>query len=257
VPRYYRHVYVEPHFDDVALSCGGQVRLQSQAGEPVLVVTLFAGNPGRGADVTAFAAGQHERWGGHDDPIAARRAEEEAALRALGADWLALGYHDAIYRGEQYLSDHDLFGPVKPGDAGLVEAIAAELRSVGREQDGGTWYAPLGVGNHVDHQVGRDAARAAGLSTLLLYEDFPYAARQPIEPVARRVGAVPDGATGIGEALETKIAAIGCYRSQMPTLFGDAERMAAAVRSFALARGDGRPAERYWRLDLSRKGGAC
>jgi LmbE family N-acetylglucosaminyl deacetylase len=246
--RPYRHVYLEPHFDDVALSCGGQVRLQTARGQPALVVTLFAGNPGAGAEVTAFAAGQHARWGGHDDPIAERRAEQRAALAALGADWQPLDHYDAIYRGDQYLSDDDLFGPVKPGDATLVEAIGAELAAVASASPGADWYAPLGVGNHVDHQLALQAARAAGLARLWLYEDFPYAARLPVEPVARAVGASSAATVEVGEALEAKIAAIGCYRSQIPTLFGDAERMVEIVRSFALARGLGRPAERYWRL---------
>ncbi|HEV8635226.1 MAG TPA: PIG-L family deacetylase [Chloroflexota bacterium] len=246
--RPYRHVYLEPHFDDVALSCGGQVRLQTARGEAVLVVTLFAGDPGAGAAVTAFAAGQHARWGGHGDPIAERRAEQRAALAALGADWLPLDHFDAIYRGDQYLSDDDLFGPVKPGDAGLVEAIGAELAAAAVENPGAAWYAPLGVGNHVDHQLALRAAQAARLAPLWLYEDFPYAAQRPVEPIARALGARAASTTDIGGGLEAKIAAIGCYRSQIPTLFGDAERMVEAVRSFALARGRGRPAERYWRL---------
>src|SRR5436305_1492700 len=115
----YRHIFVEPHFDDVALSCGGSVVAFAARGEPVLVVTLFAGNPGATADVTEFAAGQHARWGGAADPIAERELEQRAALARLGADWLPLEFFDAIYRGEQYRSEDELFGSVKPGDTRL------------------------------------------------------------------------------------------------------------------------------------------
>jgi LmbE family N-acetylglucosaminyl deacetylase len=230
----YDHAYVEPHFDDVALSCGGLVKLQSGRAERVLVVTLFAGNPGAAAAVTEFAAGQHSRWGGHADPIAERQAEQRAALALLGADWRPLDHLDAIYRGDQYLSDEELFGPVKDGDARLVEQIAAQLRDV----DAAAWYAPLGVGNHVDHQLGLTAARAAGLAPRM-YEDFPYVARQSAEPVAARLGARVESEVDVRAVLDAKVAAIACYRSQLPTLFGDAERMAEMVRA--------RPAERYWR----------
>src|SRR5581483_1203116 len=96
----YQHVFVEPHFDDVALSCGGSVLAYAARGEAVLVVTIFAGNPGAAADVTAFAAGQHARWGAAHDPIAERQREQRAALARLGADWLPLPWQDAIYRGE-------------------------------------------------------------------------------------------------------------------------------------------------------------
>jgi LmbE family N-acetylglucosaminyl deacetylase len=230
----YDHAYIEPHFDDVALSCGGLVKLQSGRGDRVLIVTLFAGNPGATASVTEFAAGQHSRWGGHADPIAERQAEQRAALGLLGAEWRPLEHLDAIYRGDQYLSDDDLFGPVKDGDARLVERIAAQLREV----DAAAWYAPLGVGNHVDHQLGLEAARAAALAPRM-YEDFPYVARQSAEPVAARLGAGIDREVDVRTVLEAKVAAIACYRSQLPTLFGDAERMAEMVRA--------RPVERYWR----------
>src|SRR5438876_1587513 len=87
----WNHVFVEPHFDDVALSCGGTVHALASRGERVLVVTVFAGNPGVGTRVTDFAAGQHARWGDALDPIAARLAEQEAAMAVLGADWRGLG----------------------------------------------------------------------------------------------------------------------------------------------------------------------
>jgi LmbE family N-acetylglucosaminyl deacetylase len=239
VPRY-DHAYLEPHFDDVALSCGALVKQQGDRGERVLVVTLFAGNPGADAAVTEFAAGQHSRWGGHADPIAERRAEQRAALTLLGADWRPLEHLDAIYRGDQYLSDEELFGPVKPGDAALVERIAGQLGDVAAA----SWYAPLGVGNHVDHQLALAAARAAGIAPLL-YEDFPYVAKQPAEPVAARLGARVALEVDARSTLDAKVAAIACYRSQIPTLFGDAAAMEAAVRAW--------PTERYWRRPASRR----
>jgi LmbE family N-acetylglucosaminyl deacetylase len=241
----HRHIFVEPHFDDVALSCGGTVRGLADAGAPVLVVTLFAGSPGREAEVTDFAAGQHERWGGADDPIEARRAEQRAALELLGAAWLPLDWLDAIYRGDQYLSDGDLFGPVKSGDAGLAAEIGTRLGALRGQNPGASWCAPLGVGNHVDHQLALAACR--DFPGLRLYEDFPYAARPGA--VARRaaeIGARPAERVDVSGQLGAKIEAIGCYPSQIPTLFGDAESMARAVRDFA--REDEMDVERYWVL---------
>lgn len=224
---HYAHVFVEPHFDDVALSCGGLALAARDRGEPVLVVTLFAGNPGAGAAVTDFAAGQHARWGGADDPIAERAAEQQAALDLLGADWRAMPWLDAIYRGDRYLSDDDLFGRIKDEDA-LVAEVQAALRAIADEQPDARWYAPLCLGNHVDHQIAR--AAAAELRPLL-YEDFPYAIKAP--PTGKPALTVPVD-------LNRKIATIGCYRSQIPTLFGDADRMARAVRDYYAT------GERYW-----------
>lgn len=223
----YRHVFVEPHFDDVALSCGGAVLAACQRAEPVLVVTLFAGNPGAHAAVTDFAAGQHARWGGAVDPIAERVREQRAALALLGADWQRMDWLDAIYRGDRYLSDDDLFGQIKD-EGPLVEEIEQALRAIALEHAGARWYAPLGLGHHVDHQIARTAAK--GLRPLH-YEDFPYATK------ARPTGSPT---LTVDVDLERKIAAIGCYRSQIPTLFGDMASMERAVRGFFQS------GERYW-----------
>lgn len=197
-----------------------------QRSEPVLVVTLFAGDPGPHAKLTDFAAGQHARWGGAGDPIGERVREQRRALALLGADWRAMPWLDAIYRGDHYRSDEELFGTVK--DPSVTAEIEHALDAIAREEPGARWYAPLGLGNHVDHQIAKAAARRL---RPLHYEDFPYAMK------ARPKGAP---ALALPVDLDKKVAAIACYRSQIPTLFGDEARMAEAVRSF-FERG-----ERYW-----------
>jgi hypothetical protein len=49
------------------------------AGEPVLVVNVFAGIPDY-SRLSPFARELHARWGDAPDPVAARRAEDEAVL---------------------------------------------------------------------------------------------------------------------------------------------------------------------------------
>ena len=39
------HLYLSPHFDDAALSCGGQIATFTAAGQSVLVVTITGGDP--------------------------------------------------------------------------------------------------------------------------------------------------------------------------------------------------------------------
>jgi LmbE family N-acetylglucosaminyl deacetylase len=243
LPSTYRHVYVEPHFDDVALSCGATLAGQTDAGEPALVVTLFAGNPRGAAPETAFVREHHEKWGSGADPIAEREAEQRAALELLGADWLALPFLDAIYRDGQYLSDDDLFGPVKPGDRALLARIAAALAEIAAVQRTATWYVPLALGDHVDHQLA--LAASAGQPDRLAYEDYPYAQRHGgVEARAAELGARPIASAADERRLERKIAAIGAYRSQLAVLFGSSEAMPGLVRAFARARGG----ERLWRL---------
>jgi LmbE family N-acetylglucosaminyl deacetylase len=59
---YFDHIYLSPHLDDVALSCGGQIFLHTTAGQSVLVVTLMAGAPDADTAVSEFVQLLHQRW---------------------------------------------------------------------------------------------------------------------------------------------------------------------------------------------------
>jgi LmbE family N-acetylglucosaminyl deacetylase len=85
-------VYLSPHLDDAALSCGGQIAQQTAAGLPVLIVTLMAGDP-PARPLSPFAQQLHTRWQLHDAPtaVAARRAEDTAACRHLAAEYVPIG----------------------------------------------------------------------------------------------------------------------------------------------------------------------
>ncbi len=104
---------IQPHYDDVPLSCGGTVALLANGGHQPHMVTVFASEllPQM---VGAFAAWKHERWKltDPDQVLEARRAEDAAAAQALGCDVRWLGLPDAIYR-DRYTSDHELFGPCR------------------------------------------------------------------------------------------------------------------------------------------------
>jgi LmbE family N-acetylglucosaminyl deacetylase len=261
-PRYL-HIFVSPHFDDVALSVGGAALRAAGLGEPVLVVAICTAAPTGG--LTGFAAGQHESWGGGEDPWQTRAAEERAAMVALGADYLWLDYPDAIYRGDQYLSDDDLFGPVKPGDGPLAARLADDLLAVWRHCPAATVYLPLALGNHVDHQICRAAAPslvAAG-APVLFYEDIPYALRESFEPDAARmpVDVASDSVVvEFGDAIAEKVALVERYASQVPWIFREIGSADVALRAHAArtSRRPGGSAERLWRprIDATRISGA-
>ena len=98
-----------------------------------------------------------------------------------------------------------------------------------------------------DHQIVRQAAEASG-HALAYYEDFPYAEdRQAMQQVSMPGQARVHLELLSEQALEAKLAAIACYRSQVSTFWTDAAHMASSVRAFAEQTGGGRLAERYWR----------
>lgn len=249
-----RHVFLAPHCDDVALSCGGLVAGLVAAGERVAVVTIFGGAPAPGTTVTPWARWLIEQWGvpSLDAGLRMRRAEDEAATTLLGASLQTLSFVDGAFRGDRYPSWEAMQGAVVPADAALPEAIAAAIQSLGVIGPGTTVTGPLAVGNHVDHQITLAAMRllVPSVARVRGYEDFPYAAKRDGAVSARLVALVLPDATpetvNIAPWLGTKIRAIAAYTSQQRELFDDAP-MPDFVRKYAAAVADGRGyAERYW-----------
>jgi LmbE family N-acetylglucosaminyl deacetylase len=169
-------VYLSPHLDDIALSCGGLVWEQCQAGDRVSVWTVCAGDPGE-EPLSPFAQSLHERWQTGREAVRQRRAEDEAACAILGAAARHFPIPDCIYRrsplngNHLYTTEESLFGPLHPQEFGLVQSLSAELRrSLPAEAE---IVCPLTLGGHVDHRL--TCAAAAGLERpLWYYADYPY-----------------------------------------------------------------------------------
>lgn len=240
-----RPVFVAPHYDDVALSCGGYVARVARTTSP-LIVTVFGGEPETAEG--AFVRSQHEGWGLEDaDVISARRAEDACAASALGAHvttrWF--DYLDAIYRNPAYNSDRTLMGEVHPADESLPTAIAADLAKL----DATEIYVPLTIGNHVDHQlVLRAGLLLAGQGMeVWAYPDIPYAFRYTIDQIGRKLrGALQRLEPLDDDAFARKVQAVECYRSQLPVLFRNYGPPADELRRFAVRSGNGTPVETFY-----------
>ena len=255
----YQHIYLSPHLDDVPLSCGGQVAAQVAAGERVLVVTVCSCTPAPDLPRTPFAAQMEAQWqadGGNDAAAiyAVRHAEEQRALRVLGADHRWLDYLDAIYRRSEYASDAALFGSLVAADyAEVVIPLAHQLGELAAEFPTAAFYCPLALGFHVDHQLAHLAGRSlVGQRRVAFYEDFPYAGvagamarRQTTLDLSLQAQLVE-----IGGSLSRKSDSIAQYTSQLGILFGGEAAMRQAVAAYAgtVAGGSG-AAERYWWAD--------
>lgn len=267
----YSHIYLSPHYDDAALSCGGAIHQQVQAGEAVLVITICAAPPLAGEPLSPFARSLHHSWGDPPNVVAARRAEDQASMGILGADFRRLDVTDCIYRGHPrggewyYTSKEGLFGQVHPAEQTLVGQIAATIIEQVPDGDKAMVYAPLTVGHHVDHQVTHEAAWQLQQQgwTIAFYEDYPYA--DPAYPFTKTSAARenPYALTAIlaakqavhlqaqlrflsAENLQAKINSVRAYASQLPMLFGSETKMANYVGNYTLLVGEGKPAERIW-----------
>ncbi|MFI7583564.1 PIG-L deacetylase family protein [Kocuria sp. M1N1S27] len=219
---------VSPHLDDAAFSAGALLAGLAARGAQVRVATVFTASV-PGPEGFALACQTDKGFGPDVDYMALRRAEDEAAMAALGVRAVHLGLAEAPHRG--YADAAALFGPVVAGDEGTPESVAAALA---QELAGpGTpapdlVLGPAGLGDHVDHRHVRDALELVSRRhgpPVVRWDDLPYALR------------LPSGAGGAHErpatAAETraKLAACASYPSQLGFQFGDVTAMAAALRS--------------------------
>ena len=219
----YQAIYLSPHLDDAALSCGGQIHARVMGGDAILIVTLMAGDPPPSTASSIYIAELHERWQLAANVAEQRRAEDAAACRILGADHLHLPFPDCIYRGNPpfYQSDPDIFGVIHPHEKGTM--VTALTEAMAQLPTAVQIIAPLTIGNHVDHQLTRLAAERAFGDDLLYYEEFPYV--QESGAVAGIIGET-DGWQPIiiplNEADQTaKVDSIAAFRSQLSTFFAD------------------------------------
>ncbi|HEU5346400.1 MAG TPA: PIG-L family deacetylase [Ktedonobacterales bacterium] len=259
ITQQYRHIYLQPHFDDAALSCGGAIRQQTQFGQRTLVITVFGGLPPESLQPSAFARQNSQIMSLPESPTAAveaRRAEDEAAISSLGADVLWLDYLDAIYRGAPayYQSNEALFGPVNPGDLPLDEQLGTLFLNLAERAPLAAFYAPLGVGHHVDHQLVCSAADrlAQRKINVKFFEDFPYVSRPGALEARQNELSIPMEfeLTEISGQVRDKEEAVALYKSQVPQLFSTEDNMRQALRAYSGSLRKANPGifiERYWR----------
>jgi LmbE family N-acetylglucosaminyl deacetylase len=174
-------IYLSPHLDDVALSCGGLVKEQTLSGYKAQVWTICAGDP-PAQGVSGFAESLHERWQIDQEPGDLRRNEDIVSCLALGAVYRHFAIPDCIYRlGPAntpqaglplYTSEESLWQPPHEAENGLLVELTQELRLA--LPPGCQVVCPLTLGGHVDHRLTRLAAENAAPS-LWYYADYPYA----------------------------------------------------------------------------------
>jgi LmbE family N-acetylglucosaminyl deacetylase len=234
------------------------IRAESLAGQPVMDAVSTQGAVLTEEVLDAADAG---------DLMARRRLEDEAFAAFAEASIVFLDLPDAVFRG--YGNDEELLNAPRSDDAAPYEILRREIVRLEPQK----LYLPLGVGNHVDHQLCRDVGvrlltdsrrwvmpgpEYAGIVTF--YEDFPYAwwndfsRIEDLPPAAfaelpERIALTPEYAD-IGDQIERKITGITLYESQLDRLFEGTNEMARQVRAHAKKVGllgglDGL-AERYW-----------
>jgi LmbE family N-acetylglucosaminyl deacetylase len=216
-------VIISPHFDDAVLGAGAL--LAARPGSTV--VTVFAGPP-----PDAHATTPWDRASGFAcaaEAYATRIAEDDRALRVLGASPVRLPFVDAQY-----------------DDPPFVEVVRAALRAALEEVHARYVFMPFGL-FHSDHELTFEAAATLAAADnsrqWFAYEEPTY--RAAGNALLRRLASLPchrlvanlESCSEERDQLP-KLRALGCYGSQLLALGQvnpDAMNLACEP-------------ERYWRL---------
>ena len=241
-------IYISPHLDDVALSCGGLVWEQTQAGDQASIWTICAGDPPPGP-LSAFARSLHTRWGNDRAAISERRVEDITSCGRLGASFKHFQVPDCIYRQRilspdnpatspefLYPNEGSLFGSLHPADETLITALENKLREALPSEC--ELVCPLGLGNHVDHQLTIEAVKRTGRQPWF-YGEYPYILQNThiIDDMirsgwVRRLFHISrDGLIAWGDS-------VAAHRSQISTFWPDLSRMKTSLHSY-LGQNDG------------------
>jgi hypothetical protein len=229
-------ICLSPHLDDAALSCGGRML----GDHSVLVVNVFS---------------QAAWWRFPHDPLrdatkiqACRNAEENLVARLSGCPQQSLDLPEALLRGGRVVADLFTATP-DDRDADVAARIKDAVVALARAHPLAHWYLPLGVGDHIDHRITRDAALDALAPTdikpthLHFYEDQPYAARLGAKTdFSKQVPAITltEDPLGIDEDLPWKIELLRAYWSQLS--WADL----LDVKTYARSAGGGEAVEITW-----------
>lgn len=258
ITKDHRHIFLSPHLDDVVYSCGGTLGVQVSTGLRPLIITVFAGVPSSNIELSSLAVEIQKDMGFRQNAQSAmsvRREEDSRALEYLNVDFLWLDYLDAIYRGTPayYLQQSQLIGgDVHPADLWIDKELAQNLVTLNDRLPDAVWYAPLGVGRHVDHQivcsaVDRLIQRGANVK---LYEDFPYVlTKDALEDRLQEFGGTLEPAlVEMSEMLPIRQEAAEMYSSQIQVNFPDKASMYQYLEDYSHGI---RPVhtvhlERYW-----------
>lgn len=231
-----KNLFLSPHYDDAVYSCGGTIFQLARMRSTVTILTLMAGQPTPPIPQTPIVEDNHQRWNIGDNPVLTRRDEDIAAATILGASTdYCDDIPDCIYRtanGEAlYPNEESLWGAPHPDDPALSRLRRINLENVE------TLYAPLAVGNHIDHQIVRDWAIELSVQypdmRVFLYEDYPYM-REPkaIKDALSRL-AHPGRQRSMmltERAILKKISAMRAYQSQLSSFWDDEQSLDVEVR---------------------------
>lgn len=255
-------IFLSPHLDDAALSCGAYISMLVERSIDVRVHTLFSGIP-KIEELSPLAKAIHLEGGLESDGMLRRREEDRVAMQYLGVKFTYADFLDCIYRTDpagrsRYQTKEDIF-PVRPDlevDADTLKDLVTYLCRVLKEVRPSEVYVPLGIGHHIDHILVREALERSiwrsgsdNSTDVIYYEDVPYVcspdSRDFLATLSKSF--LPQLQRASDRAWTTKLEAIAAYKSQVITMWDSPMAMRKQISDYALSLDRGQFIERFWK----------
>ena len=202
-------LFIEPHPDDLALSCGGFL-IHAAAQHRVDVLTVFTRGP-----LETFPW-KKQLTLSECDYDSLRAQESTIAIEEfLGCNNQLLAWELAVRRDHR--SPYEM---PNEQDAAITSALTRELVVLLQVSNYSLIVAPLGVGAHIDHLICHEAVKSLKLLNRTAYfEDMPYARNrlkhsQRLETVMRSTN-LRSRAVDITAVVKEKAALSAIYKSQL------------------------------------------
>ncbi len=186
-----------------AFSLGGSLAYLRKAGG-IELVTIF----------TRSSYAPKARYTDEETINAVRREEEYLFVKKSDIMVTYLDFPDSSLRGY----DDQTEALADPAQDPVRNEVQAVIKDIIRRSPACLVFGPLGVGNHIDHLIVRDAIASCGgkAMSILYYEELPYAAEVELAEIAKLADDFDHLTPKVLLAdLTKKRQLIGCYISQV------------------------------------------
>jgi LmbE family N-acetylglucosaminyl deacetylase len=226
-------VFVSPHFDDVALSCGELICKFKAQGKEILVVTVFSGSV-KPELLSTTAKFFHKICGLGNNAMEIRKAEDLAAMKMLKVAYLHVDELECLYRMNdshtpRYNDLKEIFGARLENEMDTWQHLKKQLREKLAEINFRTIFIPLSLGRHIDHILTRSCLEEIYSDRdIYYYEDTPYVCTlKDMDEINQATGGlIPTIIEITDDEWLGKVNAINCYTSQSGILWGsETEKM--------------------------------
>jgi len=227
-----RWVFISPHLDDAALSCGGLISHLTTHGFSCINITVTAGIPELTIKSPLIDEVQNQ-WKLNDsaEAVKLRKVEDNKAMRLLDCKPIHLNFLDAIYRRSKnaHFFYQSIYDPIHPEEIDLAKEIAHSMMDYLLPDD--LIILPQAIGGHVDHEIVKNSAKFLS-NKRFYYLDVPYIFKTDFS-ILDRYSSVEMFVHPFNQNhIQKWIEAIQAYPSQLSSLFKDSADLNQQVTDY-------------------------